>query len=158
CRPPVCHLYGTDRRDAKEPAARQLEWRVASEQEVTLSPVERIARAWSHTIERLWGEQLAMSVAGHSRPIDPVSIANSCPLLLLMLEAVHTNLVSPSARSAAPKIFSYPQAAGRLPHLRSESDRRPAVPRNGAKSQQRTLAKTQASYGLDCIAAGIYFA
>src|SRR6476661_4814947 len=34
-------------------------------------------------------------------------------LLLLMLEAVHTDLVSPSARSAAPKIFSYPQAAGR---------------------------------------------
>src|SRR6476661_11205076 len=38
-------------------------------------------------------------------------------LLLLMLEAVFTDLVSPSARSAAPKIFSYPQAAGRLPHL-----------------------------------------
>src|SRR5271170_3339379 len=31
-------------------------------------------------------------------------------LLLLMLEAVTTDLVSPSARSAAPKIFSYPQA------------------------------------------------
>jgi len=27
-----------------------------------------------------------------------------------MLEAVHTDLVSPSAWSAAPKIFSYPQA------------------------------------------------
>src|SRR5271155_6241306 len=37
--------------------------------------------------------------------------------LLLMLEAVPTDLVSPSASSAAPKIFSYPQAAGRLPHL-----------------------------------------
>jgi len=34
-----------------------------------------------------------------------------------MLEAVTTDLVSPSAWSAAPKIFSYPQAAGRLPHL-----------------------------------------
>src|SRR5271169_3896374 len=31
-------------------------------------------------------------------------------LLLLMLEAVTTDLVSPSASSAAPKIFSYPQA------------------------------------------------
>jgi hypothetical protein len=31
-------------------------------------------------------------------------------LLLLMLEAVTTDLVSPSACSAAPKIFSYPQA------------------------------------------------
>src|SRR6516165_4835084 len=41
-------------------------------------------------------------------------------LLLLMLEAVITDLVSPSARSAAPKIFSYPQAGhGRLPHLYS---------------------------------------
>ena len=30
-------------------------------------------------------------------------------LLLLMLEAVTTDLVSPLARSAAPKIFSYPQ-------------------------------------------------
>src|SRR6266480_6218068 len=38
-------------------------------------------------------------------------------LLLLMLEAAYADLVSPSARSAAPKIFSYPQAAGRLPHL-----------------------------------------
>jgi len=38
-------------------------------------------------------------------------------LLRLMLEAVTTDLVSPSAWSAAPKIFSYPQAAGRLPHL-----------------------------------------
>jgi hypothetical protein len=28
-------------------------------------------------------------------------------LLLLMLEAATTDLVSPSARSAAPKIFSY---------------------------------------------------
>jgi len=34
-----------------------------------------------------------------------------------MLEAVQADLVSPSAWSAAPKIFSYPQAAGRLPHL-----------------------------------------
>jgi len=34
-----------------------------------------------------------------------------------MLEAVTTDLVSPSAWSAAPKIFGYPQAAGRLPHL-----------------------------------------
>jgi hypothetical protein len=33
-------------------------------------------------------------------------------LLLLMLEArYHGDLVSPSAESAAPKIFSYPQAA-----------------------------------------------
>src|ERR1019366_1886841 len=31
-------------------------------------------------------------------------------LLLLMFEAVTTDLVSPSASSAAPKIFSYPQA------------------------------------------------
>jgi opacity protein-like surface antigen len=37
-----------------------------------------------------------------------------------MLEAVHTNLFSPSARSAALKIFSYPQAAGRLPHLSTQ--------------------------------------
>src|SRR6201981_3994880 len=37
-------------------------------------------------------------------------------LLLLMLEAVHTDLVSPSACSAAPHIFSYPQ------------DRRPIIP------------------------------
>jgi len=35
-----------------------------------------------------------------------------------------TDLVSPSAWSAAPKIFSYPQAAGRLPHL---CPRRPDV-------------------------------
>src|SRR5271156_1350957 len=42
-------------------------------------------------------------------------------LLLLMLEVVHTNLVPPSAESAAPKIFSYPQAAGRLPHLLAPS-------------------------------------
>src|SRR6516165_74191 len=36
----------------------------------------------------------------------------------LMLEAVTTDLFSPSASSAAPKIFSYPQAGhGRLPHL-----------------------------------------
>jgi len=35
-----------------------------------------------------------------------------------MLEARNLgDLVSPSAWSAAPKIFSYPQAAGRLPHL-----------------------------------------
>jgi len=34
-----------------------------------------------------------------------------------VLEAVHMDLVSPSAWSAAPKIFSYPQADGRLPHL-----------------------------------------
>src|SRR5215813_8878974 len=33
-------------------------------------------------------------------------------LLLLMLEAVFTDLVSPSASSAPPKIFSYPQTAG----------------------------------------------
>src|SRR5262245_11887058 len=31
-------------------------------------------------------------------------------LLLLMLEAVTTDLASPSASSAAPKLFSYPQA------------------------------------------------
>src|SRR5215472_15766009 len=44
CGPPLCHLYGADRRDAEEPAARQLEWRVASEQEVTtLRPVGRIS-------------------------------------------------------------------------------------------------------------------
>jgi hypothetical protein len=35
---------------------------------------------------------------------------------------VFTDLVSPSARSAAPKIFSYPQAAGRLPHLSGKAD------------------------------------
>ena len=40
-------------------------------------------------------------------------------LLHLMLEAANADLVSPSAGSAAPKIFSYPQAAGRLPHLSS---------------------------------------
>jgi len=39
-----------------------------------------------------------------------------------MLEAVTTDLVSPSAWSAAPKIFSYPQAGpGRLPHLLERS-------------------------------------
>src|SRR6185503_16656701 len=39
-------------------------------------------------------------------------------LLLLMLEArSHGDLVSPSAWSAEPKFFSYPQVAGRLPHL-----------------------------------------
>src|SRR5215469_10212841 len=57
CRPPLCHFYGADRRDAKEPAARQLEWRVASEQEVTtLRPVGRISAGqqdiWSSAIVR----------------------------------------------------------------------------------------------------------
>src|SRR5512143_2373857 len=42
-------------------------------------------------------------------------------LLLLMLEAVQTDLVSPSAWSAAPKIFSYPQ------------QRRPITPSIGPK-------------------------
>jgi len=41
-----------------------------------------------------------------------------------MLEAVITDLVSPSAWSAAPKIFSYPQAAGRSPHLLARSRHR----------------------------------
>ena len=31
--------------------------------------------------------------------------------------STHADLVSPSAGSAVPKIFSHPQAAGRLPHL-----------------------------------------
>jgi hypothetical protein len=34
-----------------------------------------------------------------------------------MLEAANADLVEPSACSAAPKIFSNPQAAGRLRHL-----------------------------------------
>src|SRR5262245_51616053 len=46
-------------------------------------------------------------------------------LLLLMLEAAYADLVSPSARSAAPYFFSYPQAD------------RPTTPSYGTK---RTLA------------------
>jgi hypothetical protein len=39
-------------------------------------------------------------------------------LLLLMLEAVHSDLVfTISLKRSTQKIFSYPQAAGRLPHL-----------------------------------------
>jgi hypothetical protein len=49
------------------------------------------------------------------RYVQSSKIVNAA-LLLLMLEAVHTDLVEPSARSAAPKIFSYPQ------------DRRPITP------------------------------
>src|SRR6516165_5552987 len=48
-------------------------------------------------------------------------------LLLLMLEAASADLVSPSASSAAPKIFSYPQ------------QRRPITPSFGTK-------RTSASY------------
>src|SRR5262245_19453858 len=56
CRPPLCHLYGADRRDAKEPAARQLECRVASEQEVTtLRPVGRISAGMEQHDRRLLG-------------------------------------------------------------------------------------------------------
>src|SRR5262249_23732336 len=56
CRPPLCHFYGADRRDAKEPAARQLEWRVASEQEVTtLRPVGRISAGMEQHDRRFLG-------------------------------------------------------------------------------------------------------
>src|SRR5215471_14292003 len=65
CGPPLCHLYGADRRDAEKPAARQLEWRVASEQEVTtLRPVGRISahdrRPLGAAASRcpLWGHSL----------------------------------------------------------------------------------------------------
>src|SRR5262245_13385724 len=44
-------------------------------------------------------------------------------LLLLTLEALTTDLVSPSAWSAAPKIFSYPQARRpTTPSLEGEAD------------------------------------
>src|SRR6202043_1768283 len=52
-------------------------------------------------------------------------------LLLLMLEARnHGDLVSPSARSAAPKIFSYPQA------------RRPITPSTGTTAAVRHRSST----------------
>src|SRR5262249_30727983 len=72
CRPPLCHFYGTDRRDAKEPAARQLEWRVASEQEVTtLRPVGRISAGMEQHDRRLLGAAVSRCPIGHSRPGRP---------------------------------------------------------------------------------------
>src|SRR5262249_58494768 len=66
CGPPLCHLYGADRRDAEEPAARQLEWRVASEQEVTtLRPVGRIS---AHDRRLLGAAASRCPLWGHSRP------------------------------------------------------------------------------------------
>src|SRR5262245_31015925 len=70
CGPPLCHLYGADRRDAEEPAARQLEWRVASEQEVTtLRPVGRISAGMKQHDRRLLGAAASRCpLWGHSRP------------------------------------------------------------------------------------------
>jgi len=63
-----------------------------------------------------------------------------------MLEAASTNLVSPSAWSAAPQIFSYPQAAGRLPHLPRQLSGAKSASGQGAKFGYGYKRKSQRSY------------
>src|SRR6516165_12464913 len=58
------------------------------------------------TRRRHWGSRDdELIIAHHSTRFQ-----GCAALLLLMLEAADADLVSPSARSAAPKIFSYPKA------------------------------------------------
>jgi len=59
-----------------------------------------------------------------------------------MLEAAPADLVWPSAWSAAPQIFSYPQLPGRLPHLlvRFAADYGPAVVSSARGSDRRAAA------------------
>src|SRR4051812_37533610 len=82
CRPPFCRLYGTDRRDAKEPAASQLEWRVASEQEVIPRPVERIAPGMElHNSARLENPSTSKEISAFGFSVSAANFSSNKNLL-----------------------------------------------------------------------------
>jgi hypothetical protein len=71
-------------------------------------------------------------ISGHIRPaaylLDQYVWSSKvvyAALLLLMLEAANARPRFTISLTAAPKIFSYPQAARRLPHLLDQADKNP---------------------------------